>query len=276
MNYLNTLLRLNLEIDGALRTYADRRNAEALSLLNEKVESFNYTLKLMTDEFKPNVPISDLSVATQDNRDSLIETPQDEKSWESSESKELPEVIENQESLEISETVVDKIVLPETPVESETVELPAIEDNEAITEVKDEESTDQVILDEDSLIDNTVKSVDDEEAYEPKVVSPSKIEVSASVNINSERTEPLRVDEAISIREAKDLTRAFTLNDKFRFLRGLFCDDKADFDDTLKHLSELDSLDEAYDYLLNDLEWDVENEEVQAFISIIANHFNEA
>lgn len=67
-----------------------------------------------------------------------------------------------------------------------------------------------------------------------------------------------------------DLTRAFTLNDKFRFRRELFHNSDADLNETLDVLQAMDSLDEAEDYLYNDLAWDPENTEVKAFIALIA------
>lgn len=264
MKHFNTLLRLNLEIDGAIRTYADRQNADSLALLNEKVAKFNEIIKEITDEGACKHSILTYATVPDNNeKETEILIKQQDKS-------EATPVPEKEEVTEI----INSAVIPDssaiTTEPTDKIEEEPYAKNDVI------EQTEQLILDEDSLVDNTVKINDEEPIYEPETVSATKSEDSGTVNITPERTEPLRVEEAISIREAKDLTKAFTLNDKFRFLRGLFCDDKADFNDTLKHLSELDSLDEAFDYLLNDLEWDVDNEEVQAFITIIANHFNEA
>lgn len=166
MRQLDTLLRLNLEIDGALRTNAARHSDDALKLLEEKVAEFNTA-------FEDYVNSSD-----------------------------------SQEDSESQLTSAD----------------------------------DQFMLDNSATI----------------------------------KQDTQRVEDAIAGNIAKDITKAFTLNDKFRFLRGLFGNDQEDFNNTLHRLSAIESLDEAYDYLLNDREWDVDDEEVQAFISIIANHFNEA
>ena len=65
--------------------------------------------------------------------------------------------------------------------------------------------------------------------------------------------EPIKLDEMLCRREAKDLTRAFTLNDKFRFTRELFDGDKTRFADALNMLMAMRSLDEARDYLAADL-----------------------
>lgn len=70
------------------------------------------------------------------------------------------------------------------------------------------------------------------------------------------------------------LAARFTINDRFRFIRGIFCDDADDFDRTVDHISSLESLGDVYDYLLNDLGWDIENDDVKEFICLVANHFN--
>ena len=86
--------------------------------------------------------------------------------------------------------------------------------------------------------------------------------------------EPIKLDEMLCRREAKDLTRAFTLNDKFRFTRELFDGDKTRFADALNLLMAMRSLDEARDYLAADLAIDPDSEAGADFITIITNHFN--
>ena len=86
--------------------------------------------------------------------------------------------------------------------------------------------------------------------------------------------EPIKLDEMLCRREAKDLTRAFTLNDKFRFTRELFDGDKTRFADALNMLMAMRSLDEARDYLAADLAIDPDSEAGADCITIITNHFN--
>lgn len=226
---LNILLRLNLEIDGALRTHAFRHTDESLALLNEKVTEFN---ALFNNVFLNNIIQESKTIAT----------------------------TQENVSTEGNENIGNN-------ADTETIAQNTVCD---ATKSSDSVSSVQVILDEESLVDANVNTDNRNDSR-----TEIKIEKQVSVNDSIEKNDSLRVGDVMTIREAKDITKAFTLNDKFRFLRGLFCDNQTEFNDTLKHLSKLESLDEAYDYLLNDLEWDVENEEVQAFIGIIANHFNE-
>lgn len=85
--------------------------------------------------------------------------------------------------------------------------------------------------------------------------------------------EPIKLDEMLSRREAKDLTRAFTLNDKFRFTRQLFGGNKAQFADALNMLMAMHTLDEACEYLTADLAIDPDSEDGADFIAIVTNHF---
>jgi nicotinic acid phosphoribosyltransferase len=74
-------------------------------------------------------------------------------------------------------------------------------------------------------------------------------------------------------REARDIRKAFTLNDKFRFRRELFANNDAQFAETLNLLSAMQNLDEAIEYLRDDLGWDMDNDDVKDFVNIVNNHF---
>ncbi|MCM1096257.1 MAG: hypothetical protein NC333_08310, partial [Terasakiella sp.] len=86
---------------------------------------------------------------------------------------------------------------------------------------------------------------------------------------------PVAVDEIPARRERPDLRRAFTLNDKFLFRRELFADSDDEFGDTIDLLMTMDSLDEAREYLLHDLQWDPDNTVVADFLAIVTNHFSQ-
>lgn len=83
-------------------------------------------------------------------------------------------------------------------------------------------------------------------------------------NIKSREAFPLR----------KSVSSVFNLNDKFRFRRELFGNSDAQYVECLNLLSAMDSLDEAKEYLFDDLSWDPNNEDVKAFIELISNYYN--
>lgn len=72
---------------------------------------------------------------------------------------------------------------------------------------------------------------------------------------------------------ASDLTSAFTLNDKFRFRRELFRNSPDEMNEAIQALSQMSTLEEAEEYIYDDLCLDPDNEDVKAFMEIIGKHF---
>lgn len=77
---------------------------------------------------------------------------------------------------------------------------------------------------------------------------------------------------AVQSRPPVNLMKVFTLNDKFRFRRELFHGNENDFIDTLNLLSEMNSFKEAQEYLLGDMAWDKDDENVTYFLSILSEN----
>lgn len=119
----------------------------------------------------------------------------------------------------------------------------------------------------------TIETVEPVESVEPAETAEDSNASDESIDF-SEPTDTIKVDEMLSRREARDLTRAFTLNDKFRFTRELFGGNKSEFAGTLNMIMAMHSFDEANDYLVNDLGIDPESEAGADFMAIITNHFN--
>ncbi len=89
----------------------------------------------------------------------------------------------------------------------------------------------------------------------------------------AENARSLKLDEMLSARQSADLSKAFTLNDKYRFRRELFGGSDSDFSQTIGLIVQMNSYEEARDYLLHDLCWDSHNEAVEDFLTIINRHF---
>jgi hypothetical protein len=83
----------------------------------------------------------------------------------------------------------------------------------------------------------------------------------------------LRVDEKLQRNLSKNLRRAFSINDRFRFRRELFANSDVEMNDALDLVETMGSVDEAEDYFYNDLGWDKDSQEVQDFMQVIKNHF---
>jgi len=114
------------------------------------------------------------------------------------------------------------------------------------------------------LLDNTAE-IDGEEKKEE--------DNNAAVEAPEEATEetPIQTEEIRREPNTK-LIKAFTLNDRFRFRRELFNGNDADFTDTLTLLADMDSYDEAADYLVNDMMWEKDKPTVRDFMDILAQY----
>lgn len=100
--------------------------------------------------------------------------------------------------------------------------------------------------------------------------SPTRIEDTLSPK------DEYRVENMIAQKESRDFARAITLNDRYRFTRALFEGDKELFDSTIKKIEGMESLSEAYEYFLCELNWDADQTEASDFLTLVANHFNSA
>lgn len=84
--------------------------------------------------------------------------------------------------------------------------------------------------------------------------------------------QPMRVDEKLQRTLSRDLRRAFSLNDRFRFRRELFHGNDALMDDALRRVEGMSAYAEAEHYFVNDLGWDADNPDAADFLTIIRNH----
>lgn len=85
--------------------------------------------------------------------------------------------------------------------------------------------------------------------------------------------DPIRLDEKLAREGSRNLRKAFSLNDRFRFRRELFGNSDIEMSDTLNLVEAMSSYAEAVDYFMTDLQWDAENPEVKDFMAIIEKHF---
>lgn len=118
--------------------------------------------------------------------------------------------------------------------------------------------------------------LEDEPEVDPTATFvPYTEETSATVEKQSSAPEPgLRLDEKLARANSRDLRRAFSLNDRFRFRRELFANSDTEMTDTLNLVEAMTTLPEAEDYFYNDLGWDRKTPEVAEFMAIIKQHFS--
>ena len=105
---------------------------------------------------------------------------------------------------------------------------------------------------------------------EPKAIS-AEVEIAPAAT--ELEAEPFRLEDKVASKAAGSISHLFTLNDKFRFRRELFNNSQQELDDTLAVLDDMASLDEAREYLTDDLCLDPSDPAVKDFFGIVAKHF---
>ena len=128
------------------------------------------------------------------------------------------------------------------------------EELSAVQDENDDEYEDSNEFDED-------KGEDDKEENTEEIIE------------EEEPATPVTHEEALQRQQAKELRKALSLNDRFRFRRELFGNSDIRMNETLSLIDAMQSYEEAEDYILNDLNWDVENPDVAEFMKIVQKHF---
>lgn len=133
--------------------------------------------------------------------------------------------------------------------EPQPIEVPAAEDKPIFDDTPLDE--------EDAPLDEEYE--DDEEEDDDEVLDDDD--------------EALTLDEALQRSMSRDLRKAFSLNDRFRYRRELFGNSDVEMNDTLNLVETMHSYSEAEEFFYGDLEWDSESPEVKDFMAVIRNHF---
>lgn len=202
-----------------------------------------------------------------------------------------PEVEE--EAIDIEETPAVEMVVEEPEVHAELVEEkePELEGVEFAEESNDEVADFVEDAPEEAFVEDEVEVVEfdaDDDKYgfveddddmavvdEEQQLDDEDIEEQDLYN----RGEPLDSDtsvtvgEMMSVRQAKELRKALSLNDRFRFRRELFGNSDINMNDTLNLLDTMSDLAEAREYLLQDLGWSTDDPVVQEFLTLVERHF---
>jgi hypothetical protein len=70
-----------------------------------------------------------------------------------------------------------------------------------------------------------------------------------------------------------DLLTAIGINDRFTFVRELFKDDTAAFESSIKILNDAASFNDAYNYMIQHFDWDMDSETVQLLLDKVRRKF---
>jgi hypothetical protein len=153
---------------------------------------------------------------------------------------------------------------PVTVPNEAPVEEPMPEPDPAVVPVADEEP------------DITVEFIEAYDDYlpEPEDEMPQP-PVPTEFPTLDEEPAPLRVDEKLQRSMSKDIRKAFSLNDRFRFQRELFAGSASAMNTAIEHIEMMSSYGNAELYFFSQLHWDRDNEDVKDFMAIVRNHYQQ-
>lgn len=310
---IEELITINYELEGLLYLAMHRGDdtpKEVWSLISDKIKSLNEGISpavedddVDTDDTPDNAVISccDETDVTADEQPE-IEEPEIKEESENQEPTAQDEEPESEEEPEISLTENQEEELEEDTAEScqpqliiigeSTEELPEhcnAEPEAPCSDIEQEPSTEPEPIAEpmpETTVEIETAEPEPEEEEEPELKEepepeeeqeePEDEEIAMPQydTTDTDNEEPIRLDEKLARENSRNLRKAFSLNDMFRFRRELFGNSATEMTDTLNLVEAMSSLSEANDYFYNDLEWDASNPEVQDFMDIIAKHFS--
>ena len=211
-------------------------------------EEFNEVFKLDYQEPDHQVPVADRE-PDDDITVEFIEAP-DEPAVEESPVEEKPAVAPS--------TPVPPVFRVPDDLSDEPVPEP---DPSLLPEAEDEPDITVEFIEAD---DDTVPEPEDEMPVPPVPTEFPEPEEPAA---------PLRVDEKVQRTLSKDIRKAFSINDRFRFQRELFAGSADALNTAIAHIEAMRSYGNAELYFFSQLNWDRDNEVVKDFMTIVRNHF---
>lgn len=259
MNNIEKITRLNVELEGLLHVLAHRDSSAIREMLADKYSNFTQAFEELLEEMRNN-PL-------EENAETLHHVDEELTADEVKEQEAVEPEVEDETDAAAEAIERGEKADAEVPFESEAEAEPEPDAEPEEQADSEEESPDEPVEEEDD------KSLfmDDEEDVFDRTPEPADHETVryAEPEVSSE----LSVDEMLSRREATDLRRVFTLNDKFRFRRALFAQNDALFAEALEQLSELPTFADACSFVESQYGWSMSNPDVEDFLSIIKPHY---
>lgn len=182
-----------------------------------------------------------------------------------------------------TESQNDEVVTTVTEAEPSCGEAPAVEAEKDVTVVEEPAATTAPVTESEAMaggreseevaeaaVDTTEA---DAEAVAENAIAEETADAVPTVNDTLAAETQLTLDEKLARERAADISKAFTLNDRFRFRRELFRNSDEEFRETLEAIGSMADMDEAEDYFFNDLCWDASDPVVKEFMAIVAKHF---
>ena len=245
----------------------EESEAESLEVAGEESleESVTESLEILANEVSDSY--EDAPVFTDDGADDAPDFDADE----------ISDVEE--------EDAVDEIV-SENPVMDEAVEAEASDgelepENEPDLETEiDDEAEAEIEAENETTVEAVIETIEPETEDDGEPASETLADV-----LNHERPDSLaehyekqlaqkRLQNSLAAQRYADFSRALSLNDRFRYQRELFNNNREALSALMSALDTMETWAEAEDYLAT-YHWDEELPVVQEFYAMIEQHFNQ-
>lgn len=235
----------------------------------DESETENYTDNQLEDIFVNNIPKaadSSVSVPSADDTDESVLS-----SVTAAYPTDIDDAVLEENSDDTFTTDVNEIVVQKDVQSDDVVVDSHQEETEVIDDVNDNHS--------DYSYSFSGTNTNAEQPVQEKVTGGENNIDFAESNEKTAKIEETvsakpKVDEVLSRHVSKDIYKAFTINDKFRYRKALFGNSAAQYNEALDLISQMNSYDQAADYFLNNYGWNPEDNEVKGFLKILEHHFN--
>ncbi len=251
---IEELITLNYEIEGllymALHRGADTPDG-VWRLIREKVYSLSTAL---SEEDNNDISLieSEPNKAANSKSDDYVKEPEVSESEQSGSFESKEDISGNDESF----SGPDNDISSEEPV---SPDAPCV-------------APEAIECENDLFVPNSDKVESAEIDSDTKIATDEDDDIAKDAEQDEEPV--IRLDEKLARDNSKNLRKAFSVNDKFRFRRELFSNSDTEMTDTLNLVEAMSSYSEAEEYFFTDLQWDPDLTEVSDFMAIIRKHFS--
>lgn len=257
---IEELITINYELEGLLYLALHRGDdtpAKVWEMISEKIDSLKSGITPALGEAAAEEPsdnpviteipaektanICEAEIPDDDNNEATLPAPEEEENI-IPESSELPE---------------EETTLPEDDNDGESIE------EQPVIALEEEKPT-EAAPEEDAT----------EEAEEEKVNTCVAAAEETKPHTAPEQAPELRLDEKLARQYSRDLRKAFSLNDRFRFRRELFGNSDEKMNEAITAVENMDSMQEAHEYFFTRLGLDSSSTDVADFMAIVEHHLS--
>lgn len=108
----------------------------------------------------------------------------------------------------------------------------------------------------------------------PTIKSEEQPQQDIVENTEIEAEQPITITKPAIIAKKASIEQLIGINDKYQFINELFNNNTELYDTTIKEIGDFDNNQQAIDWLNANFNWDLENDTVQSFFSIIHMHYD--